>query len=67
MAYIVELLTGIRPTPRGGTDVVTHRSRMEGAESRHLVHSVTKPKGLPRLTERSAGVIRIKTDNALGK
>ncbi len=67
MAYIVELLTGIRPTPRGGTDVVTHRSRMVGAESRHLVRLGTKPKGLPRSTGRLARVIRIKTGNALGR
>ena len=34
IAYIVELLTGFRPTPGGGTDTVTYRSMAEGAESR---------------------------------
>ena len=34
MAYIVELLTGFRPTPGGGTDTVTYRSMAAGAESR---------------------------------
>jgi hypothetical protein len=45
--------------------VVTHRLRAEGAESRCLVRSEPKPKGLLRSAGRSTGVIRIKTDDAL--